>query len=413
MRVSRHLSARALTVLAIVLWGSSLAFVALALYAGERKVYGAEVLATGWLALLGLHVAWFANPLFLLSAVRLLLGKSAVTLSILAAVASLDTVRFKTYLLDEGGATTQVYGYGWGAVLWFLSLAVTLAAAGTRQVELNRAAGSDSKAGEWLRPLGFTTLLVVVLLAGYLAISDRLKANPREQQRLANLAFKRESVCKVEDMTLGNSIPKLQGPLELQIDSAYSSLAYPLDSPTELLKWGVPAVRVGQRDYFFEQTTAGAVLASLPASGIAPATLRIHLSSNPLAIVATLTDNVAKRLVFERTWRSEGSGSHFCPDYSMSGKTDVEPGKLVVAALGLPSTSNPPAAAQTVGLWPTSTASSRNCPRRTRRSLVTPGSTSRGLHDTAEARLLARGRTTETVPLTSAGTVLKGTAGVA
>jgi MFS family permease len=327
------LSTYVLTLIAVALWAASLAFVAIALYADQRKVYGAEVLALGWLALVGFNFAWLANPLFLLGALRLLLGKSAGGLTILAGLVSLDTFRVNAYPLNEGGATSQVYGYGWGAVLWFLSFTILIVAAGTRWLELSQPGKTDDSEGTWLRKVGFGAFVAVLALVAYVAVTDRANANMKERQRLSELAFKRGAVCDLEDLLLATPISNFSGLLEAK-GAQYGSLAHPLSGPLELLKWGVPAVRIGNRDYYFERKSQVYLLASVPAKGDAEATLSVGSTSEPYSIFAMLTETKGQRVVFERTWRNE-AGTRFCPEYSSYPDVSQEPRKLLAQALGL------------------------------------------------------------------------------
>lgn len=336
--MGRLLSSRTLTVGALVLWCGSLAFTALVLYAKQQRLPAIEVLAFGWLSPLALNFAWFANPVFVVACLRLMQGKSAVTLSILAVVLSLDTFRFTTYLLDEGGATTPVYGYGWGAALWFSSFAVLLAAAGTRQIETRLRTRITPSRSELLRPFGLVYCVVIAGTIAYFAASDRARANSVEKQRLAGLAFKRGPVCSVEPQKVSNPIRELGGgALELKVsDGVYRSLAHPLNRPMELLSWGVPTVRVGGRDYSLEATEDGPLLTSLPWDAAASVLLTVEVTSQrPLAINATLSDPLTNRRVFERTWRYEAGDARLCPDYSTFPREDEEPRKLLMEALSL------------------------------------------------------------------------------
>jgi hypothetical protein len=70
-----------------------LALTGLVLYAEQRRMTGAEILALGWLSPLIGNFAWFANALFLWSLLRLGFGKPAVGLALLSTLLSLDAFR--------------------------------------------------------------------------------------------------------------------------------------------------------------------------------------------------------------------------------------------------------------------------------------------------------------------------------
>ena len=55
-----------------------------------------------------------------------------------AVLSLLFAFRFTRYPLNEAGAETAVYGYGWGVVLWFLPICLVVAAAGARQTEARK-----------------------------------------------------------------------------------------------------------------------------------------------------------------------------------------------------------------------------------------------------------------------------------
>lgn len=339
-------SARTLSVFAVSLWGASLALTGLVLYAKQQRLTGAEILTTGWLSPLMGNFAWLANLLFLWALSRLQKKKRAVGLAKLAILLSLDTFRFSSYLLNEGGHSTPVYGYGWGSVLWFAALCMLAAAAGTRQIEARIESGGVKGSDEWLRPIGFALCIAMLMAAGYLAIQDRKRANSVERERLSGLVFKRGTVCGAEEPYVPQPLGRDSGPVEVRLsEGKHGSIEYPLNRPTQLLKWGIPVVRFAGRDYSYAPAGDGQILTSVPASAAAAAILIISGSNveDRFQIGVTLVEQATGRTVFDQVWRAEAMGVRYCPDYFAFPKEGEQPRKLMTEALSVQS---PPAAVQ-------------------------------------------------------------------
>jgi len=102
----------------------SLPLTGIVLYSRHEHLKGYDILLNGWAAALyHLNFAWFANVCFLYCARRVPLGwPLPVKSAVVAALLSLDTFGLSSVTMDEGGATTLVYAYGWGAFLWFLGI---------------------------------------------------------------------------------------------------------------------------------------------------------------------------------------------------------------------------------------------------------------------------------------------------
>lgn len=301
---------------------------------------GAEILAMGWLSPLVGNFAWFANPLFLWALIRLQARKRAVGLTVLAVLLALDTFRLSNYVLDEGGGSTTVYAYGWGGVLWFASLCVLTAAAGTRQIEARIESGGVDGADEWLRPIGFALCISMLMAAGCLAIRDREHANSVERERLSGLVFKRGPVCDADDPSVLQPLNRNSGPLEVKLsEGIYTGSGHPFNRPTHLLKWGIPVVRVAGRDYSYAPAGDGQILTSVPASATAGAVLAVAVSlvEGRLQIGAKLVEQATERTVFDQVWRAEAKGARYCPDYSTFPKEGEQPRKLMTEALAVQS----------------------------------------------------------------------------
>lgn len=331
-------SAKTLAVIALIFWLASLALTGLVLYAGQRRLLGVEILATGWLSPLIFNFAWFANPLFLWAVIRLHSGKSALRSTLVSAVLSLDVLRFTVYVLDEGGGSTLVYGYGWGVVLWFVALTTLTAAAGTRQMEIRLDSKGASGIDEWLRPIGFALSISVLAAAGWMAIQDRRNANIEERERLSGLAFKRTAVCDVEEPTVSQPVRPSTGPVEIRfVEGLNSGRLSPFDDVARLLEWGIPFVRVAGRDYSYVLAGEERLLTSVPASTASASTLFLSASdvNGQHQLNAKLVEHATGRTVFDQVWKIEGASSRYCPAFSSYPMEDAQPRKVLTEALAV------------------------------------------------------------------------------
>ena len=342
--------AKTLANVAIVIWLCSLALPGIdlyfQLYSQRHWLPGYEILFMGWLSPLVGNFAWFANLFFLYAFSQVKIGRVPVKSSIFAALLSLDTFRFDQYMMNEGGSTAPVYGFGWGAVLWFLSITILLTAVGAQQ--------PDSKENlkrseyEWLRPLGIFLTVAILGASGFFAIYDRIMANPMETQRLAGIAFKRGKVCRAPEPAAAEPIRSFSGTLEVVMDKSNIQTInanYPFRQIKDLLSWGIPTVRFYGDDYSYNSTMGDGAVTSQPASGVPVAILYIG-NAGDRKINAKLVEVASSRVVFDQTWEKEqlheNSNFHYCPDYHSFPSANDQPRKLLVQALNLPTVEKQP-----------------------------------------------------------------------
>jgi hypothetical protein len=329
-------SSRLLSFFAFLVWLSSLALTGIVLYAGQKRLSGLEILASGWLGPLVGNFAWFANVFFIVGVRRLWSSRTAIIPSLIAVLLSLDAFRFTSYLLNEGGATTPVYGYGWGAVLWFLSVSLLLAASGTFQAERLPASARGISTASF-RQIGFALLASVVVSATWLSISDRKSPSVVESRRLEGIAFKRGKICKANDPLINEPIKEFSGTLKLEVSKNAIHANYPFNQVKELLKWGVAVVRVGETDYSlsspgYEDETIG-----VPVKSAAGAVLSVdeQHSEGETRISAKLSELPSGRILFDTVWNSEAGGARYCPDYHSFPSENDQPRKFITQALNL------------------------------------------------------------------------------
>jgi hypothetical protein len=111
-------------VLAAGLFLSSLGFNTLILSRGDSSfLMGFACLLFGFS-----YVAWFANPLFLMSVILLSLNRSGMALATSTAslILAATTFLIQKVPYSEAGHMANVVGYGLGFYLWFASMSVVL-----------------------------------------------------------------------------------------------------------------------------------------------------------------------------------------------------------------------------------------------------------------------------------------------
>lgn len=340
---------KVLALTALFFWLSSLPLNGL-VFGGASKFSGGDILTTGWFAVLGGNFAWLANPLFFWITVRIFFRQKCTGLSWIALVLALSTFLYRVF--PALGATLGLYGYGWGVVIWLLSFSLLIAAAGAVEAEEKT---SELKTSGRVYPqytrecsLLVGLMLFVVLGVGgvYLSRVDKQLANDDERKLLQDVAFKRGKVCTAAAPKANKSIAIPTGPVEIVIENKELD-AYPIDKPEDLLKWGLPKVRFGNRDYYYESNESGRKVMWVPADSAPAMQLFIkHIKvEGKSQITLKLTVVEGGLVVFDQTWLEEIRGTlGFCPSYNISPREEDQPRKLILEALRItsPSPSTPP-----------------------------------------------------------------------
>jgi hypothetical protein len=337
----KKISARQITLLALGLWIFSLFFSGLVLYYEQQHISGFEILLTGWLSPLDGNFAWFANIFFLLCVLSLFIGRTPKICALIAALLSLDTFRYSMFTMNEGGHSTPIYGYGWGAIIWLISICVIFIAVDLKQNELNKAKG-EKKGNRIFLFIGFILLVSVVGISIYHAHNDRALANKSETKRLQTIAFKRGAVCSVEGPVVYQPLVHFSGTLEVVVDKKVIMANYPFSKIEELLSWGIPKIRVGSVDYSNDGNDQVNEIIFTQKYRKPEATLyvnEIYLQS----IRIVLVENKKNRVVFDQVWAWEDhkvKTRYFCPEYFSNPDSEQQPRKLIMQALGLYSETN-------------------------------------------------------------------------
>ncbi|WP_161460501.1 hypothetical protein [Pseudomonas syringae] len=323
------LSTPVLCSLALACWTASLFLTALG-SSSEHAFRGLDLLALGWLALLSINFAWLANAWFLLALLRLFNRRKSDGLALLALVCALDTVRMTQYPQNEGGNYTQIYGYGWGAVLWVLAMTLLVTASGSLPGSSPLDATRSPPRTTWLKPVGLALCMTWIIVVSVLVIGQNGSANTFEKTQLNRYAFKRTAVCGVEVAAVREPLADFSGPLALNFKTATSSGPQPFNNIETLLRWGIPSVRSDGKDFRLVNMGQEQMLTSSASSSEAAATLTINEGRTQMKATLIAPDG---REVFEQIWNN-GAGGKKCPEYSESPTAGMQPRKLLTEALG-------------------------------------------------------------------------------
>lgn len=341
MNTVKKISAQQVTIFALIFWLASLFFTGLELYGHRGEISGLEILLSGWLSLIDGNFAWFSNIFFILCALLLLLGAAPKISPIICVMLALDTFRYSMLTVNEGGHSQPIYGYGWGAIIWLISICIIFIAAGLRLYEI-RLATEQRVFYKIFLTVGFVLLLSTLSITFYHAYNDRSLANKNELKRLKNIAFKRGEVCSIEGPFVYQPLESFAGTLEVVADKKLIQAAYPFSKIEELLSWGVPKIRVGSVDYSYSEGNQVEEIIFSQEYKKPEATLyvnEVYLQS----IRIVLVENKSNRVVFDQVWQWEDynvNARYFCPEYFSNPTSEQQPRKLIMQALGLYSETN-------------------------------------------------------------------------
>jgi hypothetical protein len=314
-------------ILTVTVWLSSLIFSAFVpYYRSSETLWGFTVLMVGWLGVLGVSIAWFANPCLLIALAKRRSGGAGFAL--VAALLALDSLRLDSLPTGRGGSQA-IYGYGPGLVLWLAAMGLGLVATGMRVRELRTVSAS---AAEWARELGIAWLVLLVAGFGALAIKDRLQASFAERERLRSVVLKRGPVCAREPPIASLAMPQPAVILEFGGGSG----AYPFDSPQRVLDWGIPVVRAKGHDYTLIGSGHDRMIRITPAEGPLSAILHYFVEGKDDKGRSDIRIRIATpagKTVFDHLWTRDGP--EYCPEYKLSPRASEQPKKVVMEVLGL------------------------------------------------------------------------------
>lgn len=186
--LGRESLARRITRLSIFLWLLSLALPGF--WAGGEPQYGFYILLIGIpLGWLGGMAAPYANVFYLYALVSLRKDEVPVKSLVLMMALAGTTLFVRRILVNEGGGTASITSWGWGAMLWGISLLLLVVATLVRECKLS------SRGAIWIFCLIGVSLLAIAVLNRY----QWSKANAHDRQALLSptMAFSTVKLCGV------------------------------------------------------------------------------------------------------------------------------------------------------------------------------------------------------------------------
>ena len=248
----------------------------------------------------------------------------------------MDTFRLHQVLLDAGGGTAAVYGYGFGFAIWATSISLTLISSTLRQTIAHSNLNMFYYPFVYrVAPIIFTSLIIIGALGA--AIENRMHGSKQEVERLAknSVMFKRGSICSESVM-----VPKHQfevdKPIEVvNIYTNYSGLHW-FSTPENLLRWGIPKVRMKGIDYF-NSGTEEFILTGVPAKGPASAiiTTESKYDEKNMGRIRSITISSSDKKItsFHQVWLPEVKGKDIsCPRYMKFGNHNEQPLKSILSS---------------------------------------------------------------------------------
>lgn len=334
---SRLMSNR-LTVLAVSLWVFSLILPGLVLpshVSDLESAPGFTILLLGWLGLLAGIFSWYANPFFLYVCWKLSFKSSGTpTIAAVLSVLLASTMFFYSKIPGgAGGSPVSVYGYGWGAFLWYSAILLAAAAVGVRRLEINNQ--YQGFRSVW-RNGSVIPLIVWLVVSLSIGTVQKFRASSTERHRLYQVVFSRGLICTTPDAKVLATIP-FSGALLVTDDSSSSVLG--LTSPANLISWGIPVVRKGKFDYYRSDSLPDWHLIAGPPTGSVGAKLSAgrEYYNRRYIVRAYLTSADDKVVALSARWVSGiDSDPHYCPGYFPAAKENEPPRNLLLSALVRP-----------------------------------------------------------------------------
>ncbi len=339
-KMKKNLSAERIAFLAFAIWLMSLLpfYPALIFYNGD-KLSGIHLLITGWLGpIYYLQVAWYANIFFIIGVLIQLYGKKpAVKTSILAVILASDSFRYKKILLDEGGGTGTIFGYGFGYIFWISAIFILFVSVGFAVLKSIDKIHPNCKIRKvkfyvTLFPLSFFFLF---LWGSSLNLFINGNNYEQELRRSSSVILKRQRVCGKEVLLTKSKFEiNRDSPLEI----VNSGNVWLFKNLQIILGWGIPKIRINNYDYTHFFSNDKYTLVANKKYGKAGALLKVYKTHNRFTdkknINIQLSSTDGKRIAFEQEWVSEiGDANYMCPEYSSLPNENEQPRKVIIDSL--------------------------------------------------------------------------------
>lgn len=248
------------------IWFLSLFLPAITTYSNkDQNIFGIDILLIGWL---GFNAAWWANLTYIWSILKILGSKKSPYIAgFFTFILSLDTFRLDSVPLNAAGSTAPVFGYGLGAILWWLSIILLLIAINQRLIEQSTDSTKTSlHISNIASPrLSYFLFIIFIIAVSIKYLTDHTGTyHPSESKNMVAGVIKRGKVCRANEFKASSPAFKVEGALEFV--GLINQRPYNLrNTPNiEFLAYGIPAVRHIGYDFYLNKNMLEAKKAKTP-----------------------------------------------------------------------------------------------------------------------------------------------------
>jgi len=286
----------------------------------KAQLNGFYFLELGWLGPLNAHIAWYANPVYLLALLKVLVNSSSNITKLSSCALGLGLSSAITLPLTRSVDTYEFYGLGIGYFLWLLALVLLWCHA---QVFRKF---PDGTRGGYFAPnrtrekytviltaisIGFASLLMLVSKA------QQSKVAAENREDFSQIVFLLYPRCDSDPYIPAQNKVGVQSALALEAnDGMGDRIPWLMDKL--LNEWGVDVVRYKGHDFRLDDSIEADGMVVKPASGVVDATLTVRQQYEkgllaPTYTRASLTDNRTGNIVLDNEWRYYKETREYCP----------------------------------------------------------------------------------------------------
>jgi hypothetical protein len=295
--------ARNITACSFILWVLSLALPGFTLDGNPSKeVYGVQILIQGVLLgwMTGVFAA-YANVFYLYAAVSLTKNETPVKSIVLMVCLAATTVFVRSILADEGGGRALITSWGWGAILWGISLLLLVVAVLTQTWRLS------NRSVAWMIGAIGVMLLSIFWLNRYQWSSANVQ--DRTAYLASSMAFSATKLCDVPVTLVAKSLV----PAEDRV-SVDSSMDVFLKNYTQ---WSGPALSHFEKngyEWVYRNRAPDLEIGRKVAADAKPPRFLLRAAPHESGYQIQLVDKSSEQIVYEqRIVDGSFRGANHCP----------------------------------------------------------------------------------------------------
>ena len=312
-----------ISILAILLYLVSLTLPGFIDRAGG-SISSLNILAIGWLGLIALNPAWFANIFFMKGSFTLLFfpndHQSPAISAVLAVLLSLNALWFRS--IPDSDLSKELFAFGLGGFIWIIANMLLLLAAHTREVEI--AKNRNLTKSDLISSPGFITIsgltVIFISIIAYFGINDRMTAQGKDKLYMKLAAFSYVNLCD-QPYSVTNDLTRLKNGI-VQINIEDENLEKYHFSPSFLLNSGIPKVRKNGLEYSLVENKANRMIITIADDTQADLLLEAGWSTDKNRNFSVKIMDSLGNLVLEehyKEWPNTGYNStRYCPDININ-----------------------------------------------------------------------------------------------